>query len=85
MENNKKLQRDTQHKVIGGVCSGLANYLGLDASLVRLFFAIAFFIFSTGFWVYIILWIVMPEGNNNLYNNNNSNNFYNSNNNYNKV
>lgn len=62
MENNKKLQRDTQHKVIGGVCSGLANYLGLDASLVRLFFAIAFFIFSTGFWVYIILWIVMPAG-----------------------
>ena len=60
MENNKKLQRDTQNKVIGGVCSGLANYLGLDASLVRLFFAIAFFIFSTGFWVYIILWIVMP-------------------------
>ena len=45
MENNKKLQRDTQHKVIGGVCSGLAN-----------------FIFSTGFWVYIILWIVMPAG-----------------------
>lgn len=63
MENNKKLQRDTQNKVIGGVCSGLANYLGLDASLVRLFFAIAFFIFSTGFWVYIILWIVMPAGN----------------------
>lgn len=62
MENNKKLQRDTQHKVIGGVCSGLANYLGLDASLVRLFFAIAFFIFSTGLWVYIILWIVMPAG-----------------------
>ena len=62
MENNKKLQRDTQHKVIGGVCSGLANYLGLDASLVRLFFAIAFLIFSTGFWVYIILWIVMPAG-----------------------
>ena len=62
MENNKKLQRDTQHKVIGGVCSGLANYLGLDTSLVRLFFAIAFFIFSTGFWIYIILWIVMPAG-----------------------
>lgn len=62
MENNKKLQRDMQNKVIGGVCSGLGNYLGLDASLVRLFFALAFFIFSTGFWIYIILWIVMPAG-----------------------
>ncbi len=56
----KKLQRDTQHKVIGGVCSGLANYFGIDAALVRLLFAIALLAFSTGFWVYVILWIVMP-------------------------
>ena len=62
MKNNKKLQRDTQNKVIGGVCSGLANYFGIDAALIRLLFAIAFFIFSTGFWVYVILWIVMPAG-----------------------
>ena len=62
MENNKKLQRDTQNKVIGGVCSGLANYFDIDASLVRLLFAIAFFVFSTGFWIYILLWIVMPAG-----------------------
>ena len=58
----KKLQRDTRNKVIGGVCSGLANYFGIDAALVRLLFAIAFFVFSTGFWIYIILWIVMPAG-----------------------
>ena len=64
MENQKKLQRDKQHKVIGGVCSGLADYLGLDATLVRLFFAIAFFFFSTGFWLYLILWIVLPAGEN---------------------
>ena len=44
----KKLQRDTQHKVISGVCSGLANYFDIDASLVRLLFAIAFFAFSSG-------------------------------------
>ena len=60
MENVKKLQRDTQHKVIGGVCSGLANYFGIDAVLVRLLFVIAFLVFSTGFWIYLILWIVMP-------------------------
>ena len=56
----KKLQRDTQHKVIGGVCSGLANYFDIDASLVRLLFAIAFFVFSSGFWIYLLLWLVMP-------------------------
>ena len=62
MENVKKLQRDTQHKVIGGVCSGLANYFGIDAVLVRLLFVIAFLVLSTGFWIYLILWIVMPAG-----------------------
>ena len=56
----KKLQRDTQHRVIGGVCSGLANYFDIDASLVRVLFAVAFFVFSSGFWIYLLLWIVMP-------------------------
>lgn len=60
MENNKKLVRDTQNKVIGGVCSGLANYFEIDASLLRLLFACMFFFASMGLWLYLILWIVMP-------------------------
>lgn len=63
MENTKNLCRDTRHKVIGGVCSGLANYFGIDAAIVRVLFAIALLAFSTGFWAYIILWIVMPAAN----------------------
>ena len=62
MENVMKLQRDMQHKVIGGVCSGLANYFGLDVTLVRLIFAVAILCFGTGFWLYVILWIFMPAG-----------------------
>ena len=58
----KKLQRDTKNKVIGGVCAGLANYFDIDASLVRLLFAFMFLCASAGFWLYIILWIVMPAG-----------------------
>lgn len=58
----KKLQRDSRNKVIGGVCSGLANYFDIDASLVRLLFAFMFLCASAGFWLYIILWIVMPAG-----------------------
>jgi phage shock protein PspC (stress-responsive transcriptional regulator) len=58
----KKLQRDTQHKVIGGVCAGLANYFDIDASLVRLLLAFMILFAGTGFWLYIILWIVMPAG-----------------------
>ena len=60
----KKLQRDSKNKVIGGVCSGLANYFDIDVSLVRVVFAIMFLCASAGFWLYIILWIVMPVGQN---------------------
>lgn len=56
----KKLQRDTQNRVLGGVCSGLANYFDIDPALIRVLFVIALLAFSAGFWLYIILWIVMP-------------------------
>lgn len=58
----KKLQRDLQHRVIGGVCSGLGNYLGIDTAIVRVLFVLAFLAFSTGFWLYVLLWILMPSG-----------------------
>ena len=58
----KKLQRDSNHKVIGGVCAGLADYFGMDASLLRLLLAFMILFAGTGFWLYIILWIVMPAG-----------------------
>ena len=58
----KKLQRDMQHKVIGGVCAGLANYFDVDATLLRLLLAFLILFAGTGFWLYIILWIVMPAG-----------------------
>lgn len=60
MENTKRLQRDTQNRVLGGVCAGLANYFDIDASLVRVLFVFALLAFSAGFWLYIILWLVMP-------------------------
>ena len=58
---NKRLERNPMNKVIGGVCSGLADYFGLDVALVRIAFVIAFLFASFGFWLYIILWIVLPE------------------------
>ena len=59
---NNRLTRSSD-KVLGGVCSGIANYLGWDVALVRLLY-VAISIFSAAFpgmLVYIILWIVMPE------------------------
>ncbi len=60
---NRKFERDPMNKVLGGVCSGLADYFNLDVALVRVFFVIAMLFASFGFWLYIILWIITPERN----------------------
>ncbi len=56
----KRLVKSTDRK-IGGVCGGLANYFGVDATLVRLAFLVAFFVFGTGLLLYIALAIIMPS------------------------
>lgn len=57
----KKLYRDEQHKTIGGVCAGLAEYFGVDISVVRLLFVLALVFKGGGFLIYVILWIVLPK------------------------
>lgn len=63
MRENKKLERNPMNKVLGGVCSGLADYFNLDVALVRVLFVIALLFASFGFWLYVILWMVLPEKN----------------------
>ncbi|MDD5034408.1 MAG: PspC domain-containing protein [Methylococcaceae bacterium] len=59
--NRRKLERDLDHRKIGGVCSGLARFFGVDRTLVRLiFFVSIFFSFSLSFWLYLVLWILLP-------------------------
>ncbi len=58
--NNKKLYRKPNDQMIAGVCSGLAEYLGLDTTVVRLIFVLLFFLGGNGILIYIILWILMP-------------------------
>ncbi len=57
----KKFYRDNDNKVLGGVCSGLAAYFGVDITVIRLLFVLSVFLFGTGFLAYIILWIVAPK------------------------
>ena len=57
----RKLFRDPDGKKIGGVCSGLALFLGIDVTLVRVLFIIAFICGSAGFWIYIVILIAAPE------------------------
>jgi len=60
-KEKRRLYRDSGDKMIGGVCSGIASYLGIDPAIVRILFAIiSFGGFGLGFLAYIILWIVLP-------------------------
>ncbi len=56
----KKLYRSHDDVMIAGVCSGLANYFELDPTIIRLAFVFLLLAASGGFWIYLILWIVMP-------------------------
>lgn len=58
---SKKLYRDENNKVIGGVCSGLANYMGVDAVVVRIFFVLLMISFGFGLLPYLVLWIATPS------------------------
>jgi phage shock protein C len=56
-----RLERSTANKVIGGVCGGIAEYLQIDATLVRVFFVIATFMTAgLGVLGYIVLMLMMP-------------------------
>ena len=58
------LRRSRRHRVLGGVCGGLADWLGWDRTLVRVLY-VAVSVCSAAFpgiLVYLVLWVVMPEG-----------------------
>lgn len=55
-----RLMRSKNDKVIAGVCGGLASYLDIDSTLVRLAFVILLIASGIGFPIYLILWVVMP-------------------------
>src|SRR5690606_36415254 len=60
-KTSKKLYRDTEEGILGGVLAGLGHYFGIDKVWLRIIFALLFIFYGTGFLLYIILWIVMPE------------------------
>ncbi|MFO7669114.1 MAG: PspC domain-containing protein [Bacteroidales bacterium] len=58
---SKKLYRDPENSVIGGVCGGLSAYFNMDPVIFRLLFVIFFFAGGASILVYLILWIVLPK------------------------
>jgi phage shock protein PspC (stress-responsive transcriptional regulator) len=57
----KKLYRDRDAGIIGGVLAGLGHYFGIEKVWLRVLLLVLIFAYGTGFLAYIILWIVMPE------------------------
>lgn len=61
-KRKRRLYRDPDHRVFGGVSSGLAAYFGIDVVIFRLLFVLFFFLgYGFAFLLYIILWIVVPK------------------------
>jgi phage shock protein PspC (stress-responsive transcriptional regulator) len=56
-----RLYRDTNEKMLGGVCSGIAAYFRIDPTVVRLLFLVLFFGGGSGFLLYLLLWIILPS------------------------
>ncbi|MEE4198545.1 MAG: PspC domain-containing protein [Bacteroidales bacterium] len=57
----KRLYRDPDNRVLGGVCGGLGAYFNIDAIVFRILFILIFFGMGSGLLIYIILWIAIPE------------------------
>ncbi|MGI6702458.1 MAG: PspC domain-containing protein [Clostridia bacterium] len=59
----KRLYRSQTDRKIAGVCGGIAEYFGVDSTLIRLGWILFMFAGGSGILAYIIAWLIMPEGN----------------------
>ncbi|MFI7424113.1 PspC domain-containing protein [Nonomuraea sp. NPDC049684] len=59
--NVKKLRRTNKGRVVAGVCSGIGEYVGIDANLIRVALAIATLFGGVGVGVYAIGWLLLPD------------------------
>ena len=61
METKRTLYRDTDNRMLGGVASGLADFMGWDVTLVRLAFVFCLFAVQGSVLAYILAWIIVPS------------------------
>ena len=61
MSEVKRLYRNPQGKVIGGVCTGLGDYFNVDYTIIRLVWLLLVLFGGIGILGYIIAWIIIPE------------------------
>ena len=61
INENKRLYRDGDNEILGGVAYGLGNYFGIDPAIIRVLFILSIFIGGFGILAYLILWVSIPE------------------------
>ena len=62
METTKTLTRSIADRMVAGVCGGLAKYMGMDPTVIRLIFVLLFFVTGPGVLLaYLIMMIIVPE------------------------
>lgn len=63
LNSPKRLTRSRTDKMLAGICGGIANYLTVDPTIVRLVFALATFftVVFPGIVIYLIMWIIVPK------------------------
>lgn len=59
--NFEALRRSTSDRMIAGVCGGLAEHFGIEAAMLRLVTILLIIFGGLSLWVYVILWIIIPE------------------------
>lgn len=57
----KRLVRNTDEGLLGGVCAGIADYMDMDVTLVRLLWIVLSYALGVGIITYLIVWIIMPS------------------------
>jgi phage shock protein C len=61
-KETKRLVRARKGRLLAGVCSGIAEYVGIDVTVIRLLFvALGVVTFGVGVLIYLAAWIVIPE------------------------
>jgi len=55
------LYRSGKEKVLGGVCGGIAEYLNVDPTVVRLIWVFSVLVYGTGLLAYLIAWLIIPK------------------------
>ena len=61
MDRNRRLYRSQSNRMIAGVCGGLAEYLQVDATIIRVIFVVLAVLGGAGLPIYLAMWIVVPK------------------------